>query len=193
MNKSVWMLGAIAAAMLFGSLPLLAGDDDHDGMRRMPQAAIDACKGKAAGEAVKFTGKRGEVEATCRQMKDQLIAVPNNMRERGERMRKHGAEACAGKAAGDAVTLKTPRGDVEAKCHMQGDQLVAVPNQRGEHIEKMRKGAEQACAGKSEGDEVSLNTPRGERKAICRTRDNKLIAVPKQRPAREEKDEDDFS
>ncbi len=41
-------------------------------------AAINACIGKAAGDAVDLYEGKGEmVQATCQDMKGQLVAVPN--------------------------------------------------------------------------------------------------------------------
>ncbi len=63
-----------------------------------PPEALNVCNGKNAGDAVQFTNRRGEtVEATCRQLDDQLVALPdaprgkrwehgdNGERERGNR------------------------------------------------------------------------------------------------------------
>jgi len=43
------------------------------------KAAIEACVGKAAGDAVKVAGKKkGEmIDATCQDVKGQLVAVKN--------------------------------------------------------------------------------------------------------------------
>ena len=47
------------------------------GHRRPPPPAIDACKGKKAGDKASFIGRRGEkVEGTCRQIEDVLAVVP---------------------------------------------------------------------------------------------------------------------
>jgi hypothetical protein len=47
------------------------------GHRRPPPPAIDACKGKKAGDKASFTGRRGEkVEGSCRQIDDVLAVVP---------------------------------------------------------------------------------------------------------------------
>jgi len=44
-----------------------------------PQEAIDACKGKSAGDNVEFTGPRGEtMQGICRDMHGQLVAVPKD-------------------------------------------------------------------------------------------------------------------
>lgn len=45
--------------------------------RRPPPPAIDACKGKKAGDKTSFIGRRGEkVEGSCRQIDDVLAVVP---------------------------------------------------------------------------------------------------------------------
>lgn len=49
-----------------------------------PPEAIEACEGKAVGDAVEFTGRRGEtLEATCQEIDGQLVAVPDNRPKRG--------------------------------------------------------------------------------------------------------------
>jgi len=43
------------------------------------KAAIEACTGKAVGDAVQMAGKKkgAVVDATCQDVKGQLVAVPN--------------------------------------------------------------------------------------------------------------------
>ncbi|NTV13749.1 MAG: hypothetical protein HGA96_07460 [Desulfobulbaceae bacterium] len=43
------------------------------------KAAIEACVGKAAGDAVKMAGKKkgAMLDANCQDVKGQLVAVPN--------------------------------------------------------------------------------------------------------------------
>lgn len=49
-----------------------------DGQRRQPPAeAIAACKDKAEGAKVTFTGRRGEVNGTCTKRGELLVAVPD--------------------------------------------------------------------------------------------------------------------
>lgn len=46
-----------------------------------PQAAIDACQGKKAGDAVQFQSRRGGMlQATCQEQGGQLVAVPEGGR-----------------------------------------------------------------------------------------------------------------
>lgn len=53
-------------------------DGPPDGQRRQPPAAaIAACKDKAEGTKVTFTGRRGEVEGVCTRRGDLLVAVPD--------------------------------------------------------------------------------------------------------------------
>ena len=49
-----------------------------------PQEAIDACNDKESGEEVSFETPRGDtLEATCKMINDQLVAVPagHNMKK----------------------------------------------------------------------------------------------------------------
>jgi len=62
-----------------------ASGNDGKGKRRNdpPPEAFEVCEGKAAGDSVEFTGRRGEtLTATCEEQNDQLVAVPEG---RGER------------------------------------------------------------------------------------------------------------
>ena len=45
-----------------------------------PPEAIDACKEKEVGDVVTFAGRNGEkLQAVCKDMQGQLVAVPDNM------------------------------------------------------------------------------------------------------------------
>lgn len=56
------------------------------GKQGPPPEAIAACEGKAAGDSVEFTGRRGEtLEATCQEKDGKLAAVPKNAPKGGER------------------------------------------------------------------------------------------------------------
>ena len=56
--------------------------NDRNGRPRgTPTEAIEACEGKAAGDSVRFTGRRGEtMDAICQEVEGQLVAVPEKMR-----------------------------------------------------------------------------------------------------------------
>ncbi len=61
------------------------GDKQH-GDRQPPKEAIEACVDKAEGDPVSFKGRRGEsLEALCKMMDDQLVAVPEGMESKGNR------------------------------------------------------------------------------------------------------------
>ena len=72
------------------------------------------------------------MQATCREMDGQLVAVPDNMRMDGNRPKgppPEAMEACNGKSVGDSVVLTSPRGkSMKATCQEIDDQLVAVPD-----------------------------------------------------------------
>ena len=77
-------LKAITVSTLLVLMPLTAcgkGNDRGGRPQGPPPEAIEACEGKAVGDAVSFTGRRGEsLEATCQEYEGQLIAVPDNKR-----------------------------------------------------------------------------------------------------------------
>ena len=59
--------------------------NNSEGKRRkgLPPEAIEACEGKEVGDSVEFTGRRGEtITATCEEVRDQLVAVPEGGRGR---------------------------------------------------------------------------------------------------------------
>ena len=65
---------ALAACMLLLPMVAMAGSHKKGGPSK---AAIEACAGKAAGDAVQMAGKKGAmVDATCQDVKGQLVAVP---------------------------------------------------------------------------------------------------------------------
>jgi hypothetical protein len=80
MNRHI--INTIAGVLLLiGSVSgaVWAVDGPPDSGRHMgpPPEAIEACKDKSEGAAVEFTGPRGEkIKATCKQIDDQLVAVP---------------------------------------------------------------------------------------------------------------------
>jgi len=81
---------AFTVIILALMLPLSACASSEQGdsgkKRKPPKVAIEACEGKAVGDSVTFTGRRGEtLKATCKEIKDLLVAVP----EGGPRV-KHG-------------------------------------------------------------------------------------------------------
>ena len=67
---------ALSACMLLLPMVGVAAAKKSSGPSK---AAIEACVGKAAGVAVQMAGKKkgAVVEATCQDVKGQLVAVPN--------------------------------------------------------------------------------------------------------------------
>lgn len=85
--------GLIKVALVLALLsvaPTAGWASSNDGQNRRrqgpPPEAVQACEGKQAGASVEFSGRRGDtVEATCQERNGQLVAVPDNMPERGGR------------------------------------------------------------------------------------------------------------
>lgn len=71
-------LGILAILAMIPAYGFALGGHPGDGHRHgPPQEAIDACTGLSEGDAVQFTTSCGEaVSGTCRQIRDQLVAVP---------------------------------------------------------------------------------------------------------------------
>ncbi len=81
MNKYIIINIATGLLLLIGSTSatVWAMDEPSGHGRRMgpPPEAIEACKDKAEGTAVEITTPRGDkIKATCKQVNDQLVAVP---------------------------------------------------------------------------------------------------------------------
>lgn len=78
-TKQWTFLAALAcAAVTAAAAAAQDGGPPPDGQRRgPPPEAIAACKGKAEGAKVEFTGRRGEkVKGVCKKMRDVMAAVP---------------------------------------------------------------------------------------------------------------------
>ena len=66
----------IALSLLYVT-PVIGFAADSGRRQGPPPEVIEACTGKAVGDAVSFTGRRGEsVAATCQEINDQIVAVP---------------------------------------------------------------------------------------------------------------------
>lgn len=93
---------------------------------------------------------------------------------------------CAGKTAGEAVTITTPRGDtLAATCREIDGKLAALPARplrgRGHRTPPVQAFA--ACTGKTAGETVTITTPRDRTlSATCREIDGKLAAIPDRPP-----------
>ncbi len=65
----------VSACLLLLPMTAMAGHKKASGPSK---AAIKACAGKNAGDAVELTGKKGaKLEATCQEVKGKLVAVVN--------------------------------------------------------------------------------------------------------------------
>ena len=129
------------------------GAGPGDGRRGPPPPeAFEACKGKAAGDAVQFTTPRGTVAASCADTPQGLAARPNQDGRRfgggaggqggpgglgglggpggpgGAQRLAQALDACKGKAAGDTVQFTTRRGAIAASCVQTPRGLAARPN-----------------------------------------------------------------
>ena len=110
------------------------------GARPMPQAAIDACKGKAEGDAVSFTGRQGNaVEGHCRSFNGALAAMP----DRGLRNRLISPEAsaaCNGKAAGANVSYQDREGSTRnGVCTEVNGALAALSPEMAQRVQERRE------------------------------------------------------
>jgi hypothetical protein len=90
LTQSVKVITVIVLATML-PLSACASSDNSDNQKRRkpPKVAFEACEGKAVGDSVTFTGRRGEtLKATCKEMQGQLVAVPergpSNQGEPGE-------------------------------------------------------------------------------------------------------------
>ena len=87
MKRSI-LVKAVCFLVLLSVAPMASwadGDKAKDDRKGPPPEAIAACAGKSAGDRVEFKGRRGEMLAsTCEEHRGQLVAVPDNMPERGK-------------------------------------------------------------------------------------------------------------
>lgn len=75
-------VGLAALVVLLPSLAFAYGGQGRGGSQNgPPQAAIDACAGKSAGDEVEFANRRNDIIAgTCQGRDGQMFAVPENHR-----------------------------------------------------------------------------------------------------------------
>lgn len=77
-------LGLISLVLISATISNnLYAKQDKGKHRKPPQEAIDACVDKTEGDVVTFTTRRGdEISGTCVTMKEILIAVPDDHKNR---------------------------------------------------------------------------------------------------------------
>ncbi len=111
------------------------------GPRVMPQAAIDACKGKAEGDAASFTGRQGNtVEGHCRSVNGALAAVPDRAGLRGRLISPEARAACNGKAAGASVTYQDREGSTRnGVCTEVNGGLAALSPEMAQRVQERRE------------------------------------------------------
>jgi hypothetical protein len=90
-------------------------------------------------------------------------------------------QACQGRTVGATVQFQTPRGDtITGTCREMHGQLVAMPEGGpGRGPQGPPAEAIAACEGKSQGETVQFQTPRGDTiTGTCRDIQGHLVAVP---------------
>jgi hypothetical protein len=84
-KNHVFKFSALVTAFAVMALVSINATASNNGKRPgPPPEAITACKGKEVGDAVTFTGRnKDSIEAVCKEIEGQLVAVPNNMPPQG--------------------------------------------------------------------------------------------------------------
>ena len=87
MKNKIHAITIILVLVLALPISACAAERGENGRRQgPPPEAIEACKDKAEGDSVTFTGRRGEsLQATCKEIQGQLAAVPEGRKSRGGR------------------------------------------------------------------------------------------------------------
>jgi len=74
---------SIVLASLFIAFTATQAVAEDKGRRGPPPEAFEVCEGQSEGASVSFTTPKGDsVEATCKLMREKLVAVPDNMPEK---------------------------------------------------------------------------------------------------------------
>lgn len=143
---------AISAVFAWSSPGLAAnygrGPGQGQGMGP-PQEMVDACSGKAEGEACSFTSPRGEVPGFCaasnigvlacrpqggqgmgrggQGMGQGMGAGAGMGRGQGRGLPPEAAAACSGKSVGDDCAFTMPMGEVTGSCAARNGVLTCCP------------------------------------------------------------------
>ena len=112
------------------------------GGRTPPQAAIDACKGKAEGAPVSFVGRQGNtVQGLCHNLNGTLVAAPERGQGGGRRIPPEAIAACSGKTAGTAVSFQDREGSTRnGSCTDINGTLAAVTPELAQRMQQRREG-----------------------------------------------------
>lgn len=81
-KNRVITFSSIATAIAAIAILSINANASNDSNKRPgpPPEAFAACKGKAVGDAVTFSGRNNEqVEAVCKEIQGQLVAAPDKM------------------------------------------------------------------------------------------------------------------
>ena len=106
-----------------------------------PQEAIDACAGLREGDAVQFTTPRGDaVSGTCRQIRGQMVAVPEGGRS-GGRMGKGSGRHFARLARALDLT-DAQKEQVKTILEAEMEKVAPLRQALGETREKIRRAVE---------------------------------------------------
>jgi hypothetical protein len=170
--------------LAFGAFAQEKGQDGKGkghGRKGPRPESFAACEDKAVGDACSFESPRGDLEGVCATGRsEKLHCRPNDMKGHGKGHGRKGPPAesfaaCEDKAAGDACSFESPRGELEGICATgRSDTLHCRPNDRKDCGKGHgRKGPPpesfSACEAKAEGDACTVETPRGELEGVCTT------------------------
>jgi hypothetical protein len=97
---------------------------------------IDACSGKAAGDACTINLRNQSIDGTCSDRNGNISCAPNNaslMQGPGIPGGRNEAfiQACSGKAAGDLCTVNMRNQSMDGKCADRSGNITCVPNNMG--------------------------------------------------------------
>jgi predicted small secreted protein len=98
---------------------------------------IDACSGKAAGDACTLNLRNQSVEGTCSDRNGNISCAPNNaslMQGPGIPGGRNEAfiQACSGKGAGDLCTVTMRNQTLDGTCADRSGNISCVPNNTGQ-------------------------------------------------------------
>lgn len=152
---------ALATMLLLPAPVLAAGEVPPEGRGGKPPAeALDACRGRKAGEEVTFTLRNGEkVNGICRDMRGELVAVPDRDGRGGQSG--HNTPPAAEQRDGDPVKELTARLGLTASQEKQVRALLAEEEKANVQLRRSRAEGQQKMLKLAEGelfDEKAVRT-----------------------------------